>query len=133
MFEPGDTLLIETNYNDRGEIQNHLFVIILKFEDKTKLTIIIPISTLNSPKQDRQTVLTMGCHEFINHESYVNYGRAKLISEEQLNHLITEGQVKRKSRFEEPNFSRICDGILKSHFTPPDVREHYQDYIFKKL
>jgi len=133
MFEPGDTLLIETNYNNRGEIQNHLFVIILKIEDKSKLTIIIPISTLNSPKQDRQTVLSQGCHEFINRESYVYYGRARLISEEKLNNLITTGQAKKKDRFSEPYFSRICDGILKSHFTPADVRELYQDCIFRKL
>ena len=97
MFNAGETILIETNRDEGGYIQSHLFVIGLDTDKKTHLTIIIPIDTIRGQKYDRQTTLETGCHEFINHDSYINYRRARIISTDALEKFINQGIAKKKN------------------------------------
>jgi len=130
MLQTGDCLLIETNPNGYGHIQFHLFILILIYQKEIIYTIIVPVETLRSPKHDRTTVLKPGCHEFITKDSYINYRRAKITPVSDLQQHVDDGDMKVKSPFNEAILQRVCDGILKSQFTPTDVRELYQDYLY---
>jgi hypothetical protein len=129
----GDCLLINTNYDEGGNIQSHLFVIILDYEEHTKNTIVVYVQSLRSPKADKTTVLHLGDHEFIKHDSYINYRQAQIVSAIDLEQMILEGKAVPMAPMEGGTFQKICDGILKSPFTPMDVRAMYQENLYRKL
>lgn len=131
MIKPGGTLLIETNFNEGGYIQSHLFIIVLETDDH--LTIIIPIDTIRGPKFDRQMILNIGCHEFITHDSYINYRRARIISTVDLENMISSGKAKIRASFTEKLLEKVRDGILKSDFTPMEIRDIYSSHLFKSI
>lgn len=133
MFTAGETLHIETNHTEGGYIQSHLFVIVLDIDPKNNSTIIIPIDTIRGSKHDKQTTLDIGCHEFITRNSYVNYRRAKLVTTDNLQNLILQGIAKRKKPCSKELLDRIRDGILKSEFTPMEIREIYTSYLFESI
>lgn len=132
MLKSGDCLLMETPPNRTGEIQKHLFVIVLEPQGETKLTIIIPFDTLRSKKHDRTTILESGDYDndFIHRTSYVNYGQAKIKSFDELETQLKNRVVQKYPPFREDVFNRICDGISKSRFTSYEIRELYQDHLF---
>ena len=129
--KPGDCLLIETN-EEVGHIKSHLFVIILEGEIYTRNTIIVNIQSVPKGKFDNTVVLRKGDHEFIDHDSFVNYRLARIISLSELEKKIAEGTAVVKSSFDNDIFQLICDGISKSRFTPAEVLEMYQNSLFSK-
>jgi hypothetical protein len=130
LLKSGDCLLIETNFDEWGFIQNHLFIIILEPQGTTRNTIIVNIDKLTSRKQDQTTILNPGDHDFIDVQSYVNYGRAKIRSFDELEDRVRKGDVKLYPPLKDDIFQRVCEGILKSKFTSYEVRELYLDNLF---
>jgi len=133
MLGAGDCLLIDTNQDEGGYLQSRLFVIILDCEEHTKNTIIVYAQTLRSPRADRTTVLHPGEHKFIKHDSHIEYRQAKIVSAMDLERMIQEGQARPMDKMGNDVFKRICDGILKSPFTPMEVREMYNNYLYRNL
>ncbi len=133
MLGQGDCLLIETNVDKDGLIQAHLFVVVLEPQEHTNTTIIVNIETLRSRKQDQTTVLRAGEHEFITSDSFVNYRRARIVSADDLDRLIEEGEAKVKPAVDSKVLERICDGVLRSPFIPLEVAEMYQDFLHESL
>lgn len=133
MLGQGDCLLIETNVDKDGLIQAHLFVVVLEPREHTNATIIVNIETLRSRKQDQTTILRAGEHEFITSDSFVNYRRARIVSADDLDRLIEEGEAKVKPAVDPKVLERICDGVLRSPFIPLEVAEMYQDFLHEGL
>jgi hypothetical protein len=130
LFYLGDTFLIKTNHDRAGYIQHHLFVIVAEIDKKTHQIVIIPIDTIRGRKFDHQTVLQPGCHDFVTSASYVNYRRTRVISIEELDDLVTKEIAKKRDSLLPEVLEQIRDGILKSDFTPMEVRELYEAYLF---
>jgi len=133
MLGAGDCLLIDTNTDKGGYLQSHLFIIILDCEEHTKNTVIVYTQTLRSPKADRTTVLHPGEHKFIKRDSHIEYNQAKIVSAMDLERMLQDGRARLMDRMGNDVFTRICDGILKSPFTPMDVREMYNNYLYRNL
>ena len=129
---PGDCLLIETN-KEAGYIKSHLFVIILEAEDHTRNTIIVNIQTIQDGKYDKTVVLRKGDHPFIKHDSYVNYRLSQIVSLNDLEQKISDGIASIKPSMTTAVFQKICVGISKSPFTPTEVVEMYQRFLFSNL
>lgn len=133
MWNAGDCFLLETNLDQSGNLQAHLFIVILAVHSKTDKTILVHIQSIRSNKIDGTTILKVGDHDFISRDSYVNYRMARIESMESLSKIFAENNFKTKLPMRQDVFERICTGILKSPFTPREVKELYEDYLYKQL
>ncbi len=135
MFNPGDCILITSYIEEGGKTRYHLFVVILELEENTNNTIIVSVQSIRGKKYDKTTILTPGDHEFIKHPSFVRYGKARIVSNRELEQLIENGEGIRQTSLDVngPVFRKICDGITKSDFTPIEVYEMYKDHIYNNL
>src|SRR6266498_2254874 len=100
MLVVGDCFLITTNKDRDGYEAKHLFVILLDGEHFTGTTIVVPVNTFDSDKQDQTTLLQPGEHEFINRVSYTNYSRARVTSIKDIQRVIDEKKAIQKTKFE---------------------------------
>ncbi len=130
---PGDCILIETNHDGGGRIVSHLFVIILECEDHTRNTIIVNVQSIRGNKYDKTVILSPGDHPFIQHPSYINYSLAQIVSLDDLEQKLNNRTAKVISPISSAIFQKICDGILRSRFTPEEVKDLYQDHLHRQL
>ncbi len=133
MLGAGDCFWIETNNSEDGTIEGHLHVIILDPEEHTHNTIVIPIDTFRSKKQDQTTILNPGDHEFVISRSFLNYNRARIHSIIAIENLIKEGNAKLKPHMKPDILDRIRDGLRKSDHTPHEVLTMYGFYIMRRI
>jgi hypothetical protein len=133
MLQAGDCYLLTTNTDSRGYEVQHLHVVLLDGEQYTNNTIVVPICTYDSPKQDQTTLLEPGEHEFIVRPSYVNYRRAKTASIPDIQRLIDAKTAKQKPQVGNNILTRICEGIMKSPHTPFEVKAAYERCMFRKI
>jgi hypothetical protein len=133
MAKAGDCFWLETNYDGNGYIAGHLFVIILDPEEYTKNTIVVPVNTLRSQKQDQTTLLKPGDHEFIKDLSFINYSFAKVRSVTFIEQLIRDGKAKTRDPINGSVLEKILIGIRKSDHTPQEVVTMYGYYIMRKV
>lgn len=130
MAGAGDCFWIET---DPEENEGHLFVIVLDPEEYTKNTIIIPVDSYTSDKQDSTTILNPGDHEFVKHKSFLNYNRARIRTMTFIEQMIKDGKAKTKPSMRSDILERITAGLRKSEHTPQEVITMYTYYMFRKL
>jgi hypothetical protein len=128
----GDCFWVETNNQD-GVLIGHLFVLLLDPEKYTQNTIIIPVDTLRSDKQDKTTILDPGDHDFITARSFLNYSRAKIYSIKNIEQMIKDGKAKLKPPMKSEILCKIIDGLRKSDHTPQEVLTMYGYYIMDRL
>ncbi len=133
MLEAGDCYLVTTNKDLDGYEAKHLFVILLDGEQFTGTTIVVPVNTYDSDKQDQTTLLQLGEHEFIIGVSFANYSRARITSIKDIQRVIDEKKATQKTRFSAEILERICEGVLKSKRTPNEVKQLYSHFMFRKL
>ena len=76
-------------------------------------------------KCDKACILDKG-HDFIKHKSFVFYAEADIVSADILHKCVKEGLITYEGLFDEDIFRRICDGLLKSPFTRPRVKNYYK-------
>jgi hypothetical protein len=119
--------------NKGGEITGHLFVILFDGEPYTGNTIIVPIDTFHSDKQDQTVRLQAGDHEFIKHPSFVNYSLAKTTSFSYIDTLIVDGKVKVKSPIGKDILIKIREGVRKSKRTPNQILIAYSNHMDREL
>ena len=133
MAKAGDCFWIETNHDQDGYIAGHLVIVVLDPEEFTKRTIIVPVTTLRSQKQDQTTILDQGDHEFIKHRSFINYGLAKIRSMAFIEELIKSGKGKAKDPIGDVILSKVSQGIRKSPHTPQEVVTMYGYYMMRQI
>jgi hypothetical protein len=133
MFEEGNCFLIETNYDKDGYLQSHLFILILK--DERERVVIVNIDKKRGKKKiDLTTILYAGeGHEFIKEESYVNYNFSELTDISTIKSKLSSKTAKHIGVFDKEVLQRVCDGVLKSDFTPYEVREAFEDRLFREI
>lgn len=100
----------------------HLFIII---NDKCQNNqhLLLSITTIREGvHHDATTVLEVGDHPFIRHPSFIypEQRRTDLIKKNVLNQLFIP-----KEDLEDAVFSRVCDGIEQSDFSPPWAIRYY--------
>lgn len=130
MVKAGDCFWIETNQEKK---EGHLFVIVLEPEEFTRNTVIIPVDSYTSDKQDSTTILNPGDHDFIKHKSFLNYNRARIRTMTSIEQMIKDGKAKTKPAVSSDILERITDGLRKSEHTPQEVITMYTYYMFRKL
>ena len=123
MFSAGDCLHIETNPNAFNEIKAHLHVVIIDIIPTTGETIIVPVETHTSEKQDGTTFLYTGDHQFIKQKSYVNYRRARIHTKDDLQNWIDTGIAKKMKPLEADVLQRVKNGVIESKRTFSDVKD----------
>jgi hypothetical protein len=82
-------------------------------------------------KCDKSCVLDKG-HSFIKHKSFVFYAEADVVSADVLHNCVKENIITYEGLFDEDEFKRVCDGLLKSQFTRPRVKNFYTAAIKPK-
>jgi len=133
MLGAGDCFLLETNRDRDGTIISHLFVIVINPEEFTKNTIVVPVDTLTSRKQDQTTTLNLGDHEFIKKPSFINYNRARIMTVTFIDQMIRDGKAKSKEPIKTEVLIKIRDGLRKSDHTPQEVLTMYGYYIMREI
>jgi hypothetical protein len=133
MWNAGDCFLLETNLDKGGKRKAHLFVVILSLHTNSDKTITVHVQSIRSLKDDRTTILKPGDHDFITHDSYINYRMAKIVSLESLSKVLAENKSRTKPSMQQDVFERICKGIMNSPFTPHEVKQLYEDYLYQQL
>ncbi len=131
MLGAGDCIHVEMEKD--GAIIGHLFVILFDGEPYTTNTIIVPIDTYRSNKQDDTVLLKAGDHEFIKDRSFVNYSFAKTTSLKYIDKLIEDGKVKHQKPISNEILLRIRDGVRKSKRTPNQILIEYSNHMDREL
>jgi hypothetical protein len=134
MFEEGNCFWIETNPDREGRPQGHFFVLIFRCDDE-RIVIVNIDKTKGKKKYDTTTIIYASeGHEFIIEDSYVNYDQAELTDIGHLQAKLDDKSAKHKDGLMEKDvFDRIYAGVLKSEFTNYEVREVFEDRLFKSI
>jgi len=133
MFEEGNCFWIETNLDRNGNLQGHFFILILKC-DNEKIVLANIDKTRGKKRYDTTTILHAGeGHEFVVEESYVNYDFSELTTIDKITTMLENRTAAYRGVMDAAIVQRICDGILKSKFTPYEVREAFEDRLYKNL
>lgn len=133
MFDEGSCFWIETNIDKEGKWQGHFFVIILKCNQEK--VVLINIDKIRGKKKyDATTIIHANeGNEFITEDSYVNYDLSEITDIDRIKNKFKERSAKPRGEMDKLIVQRICDGILKSDFTPREVREIFEDRLYSKL
>lgn len=120
MITPGFTFLSPTpEYNTK-----HLFIII-SIIDNNKKALCVNVTTKKD--RDMSCILKAGDHEFIKHDSVVNYGDAIIPEIDKLIEAINKGLIEPNKPIDDNLLNRILKGALNSNAFP----KGYLKYIPK--
>jgi hypothetical protein len=126
----GDCFWAETGVDSNGNIQGHLFVVLLDPVEKSRNTVTVPCSTIRSRNYDTACELMPGDHEFIVVRSYVRYHLAEIECVDDIEKKIEAKEAKMKSPIKIEILKRIRKGLIKSKYTKKRVKEWYhQQYL----
>jgi hypothetical protein len=136
-FNSGDCFLIQNYVDQDGNPNFHLFLVILDPLSFNNRTIIVSFSTIRGGREfDNTTIIHPGegVPEFINKPSYVNYRLSRIVSTEELDAKLENGElINKEYEFCETVFQEICLGIDRSGFTPRGVKRLYHESIYQQL
>lgn len=106
--------------------RKHLFICLTDCYGAEKETLIVSASTFrpNLPA-DSACKLFAGDHPFLKHESYVDYGSARIITADKLMKGIKLDFFVPKEPLETSIFARVCYGLEQSLRTSTKNREFY--------
>lgn len=122
---PGDTLLLPPSNTQK----EHLYVVVIGSFGDPKKTIIVNLTTKRSTS-DTTVFLQSNQHSFIKHPTVVAYSYAQIV---ETGALITYANSKENSShqsFDQNVLSIIQEGILKSDFTPNEVKAFYKAHHY---
>lgn len=108
--------------------RGHLHVI-LTDQDENKQNLLVGICSYYD-RCDKACILEKG-HLFIKHKSFVFYAEADVVPADMLHNCVKENIITYEGLFDEPEFQRICNGLLKSAFIRPRVKKYYQAHLAK--
>jgi hypothetical protein len=103
----------------------HLRIVVTK-PDLSERFIVVNMTSMREGA-DQTTVLKMGDHQLVKHESFVLYAASRMMVVAALEKEIQQGLAVRAT----PSFSgltlkRIQTGILNSEFTPPKIQREFK-------
>lgn len=118
MITAGDTYLISTPPDYQTE---HLFIIIITIDDDEALIVNITTKKENS---DMSCIITTGDHDFITHDSVINYKDAIKTKIKLLKTNIENNNITPHSPVSEDLLQRILKGASNSEFLPKEFKEY---------
>ncbi len=119
-FRAGRAVLLRGN---PATVQPHLWFI-LTDPDPTTLDVAAVMLVTARPHTDKTLMLCVGDHEFITHDSAVDYGSARRLKVVRLEALVTAGRCEMKADMASDLLKRVRDGLLKS----PRTIHHIADW-----
>jgi len=73
---------------------------------------------------DSTCLLQVGDHDFVRHDSYINYRIAEYSSAAHIVKMVEKHGYKPKADFSKEVFKRICEGLYSSDETKPAIRRY---------
>ncbi|MDZ4290054.1 MAG: hypothetical protein U0984_18960 [Prosthecobacter sp.] len=108
-----------------GEKLPHLHTVVIEANDRSGECIIVNITTVRKGSV-KTLVLNAGDHPWLTHESCVRYDDAMVVTRQQLERAEKAGLLKwHHVPFPKPIFKAIQDHLMKSPYTPQDVKLKY--------
>ncbi len=106
----------------------HLCIFLTDYADYGKNQLVAVIVNITSWREhkDQTLILQPGDHDFITKKSVIAYDNACLLQEWQVEFVLSKG--KQQPPASKELLRRIGDGLLRSPFTPRDVRDFYEQY-----
>lgn len=101
----------------------HLFVVCTVPCHAGKV-VLANITTWKDARCDDTVRITSGAHPFITHDSYVAYNFSEIERAITVEAGIRLGRFIPREKFQEPDLTRISDGLLLSQFTPRKVKKY---------
>jgi len=122
------TLLIPSGPDDDPD-RKHLFIIITDPVDNPGEVLLVSMSTIRDDfPYDDSCILSPGDHPFVKHESYIDYGKARILTAVSLMRGEADGSLIHKGAIDEEVIVKICDGLMTSRRTSPKVQKFYQNH-----
>lgn len=119
------TVLVPSGTADRPDLK-HLFILLNDPHGEEQLVLIVSISTLRPGlHHDPTCLLYPDDHPFIRHPSFVRYGMARLEPAEKLQKGVRLGVLIPRTPMERSVFTRICNGVCESAFTPRALKKFF--------
>lgn len=116
------TLLIPSGPNNDPN-RMHLFILLTDPITEEKLVLLCPISSISPNKwYDPSCILDSTDHEFIRHDSFVDYSKSRIVAASKLDKGVRNKSLIAKSLISEKVYLRICEGLFNSNFTTPEVK-----------
>lgn len=120
MITPGFTFLSPTpEYNTK-----HLFIVISIIDNNTKA---LCVNVTTKKDRDMSCILKAGDHEFIKHDSVVNYGDVIIPEIDKLIEAVNKGLIEPNKPIDDNLLNRILKGAVNSNAFP----QGYLKYIPK--
>ncbi len=113
-----------------NENKEHLFVVVTDIVQNSGEVVIVGITTYDSNKCDKTTILEPGDHPFIKHKSYIFYSGAMFIKVDKIQTLLRLGKAKLKEDISSEVLERIRLGMTKSSHTKNSVYQFFLDKLF---
>jgi len=106
--------------------KKHLFICLTDCYGADKETLIVSVSSYRAGlPADSTCKLFAGNHPFLKHESYVDYGNARIISAGKLMNGVKQDLFVPKEPLATDIFARVCFGVEQSLRTSTKNREFY--------
>ncbi|MGR3174046.1 MAG: hypothetical protein ACUZ8N_05550 [Candidatus Scalindua sp.] len=117
IITPGFTFLSPTpEYNTK-----HLFIVISIINDNTKA---LCVNVTTKKDRDMSCILKAGDHEFIKHDSVINYGDAIIPKIDKLIEAINKGLMEPNEPIDDDLLSEIINGAKISNAFPQGFLKH---------
>ncbi len=112
------TFLSRTHKSEK----EHLYIIIAVIDNDTKALFV----NITTEKEDYDTscILRVGDHEFITHDSVINYGEATITEIDKLEEAISKGRLKPHRPVTDNLLIRIVNGAKTSDAFPEGLLKH---------
>jgi hypothetical protein len=101
----------------------HLWIV-LKTDSKSSQLIMVNLTTEKS-QSDKTTIIIPGEHRFVKHSTIVSYADAKISLIARVEEAMESNLAKKDISVSPELLTRICDGLIKSRYTPIKVKEFY--------
>jgi hypothetical protein len=124
--EPRATLLIRSGPAGDPD-RKHLFVLMTGAKGRGRQVLLVPITSRNE-KSDTTCTISAGEHEFVQHDSVVEFRHARVEFADTLVAGIARGEFVERAKVSESLFARIHDGFARSRFAKPFARAFLRDY-----
>lgn len=122
--DPGDTIL----FSSYGEAKPHLWVVVTAPDGNPPEVVAVNL-TSKRRNSDTTVVLRRIHHPFIDHETVVDFSKARVFRLEDLIQRIEDGIGEADDRFSDADLKTIQQGILQSKRTPRYIQDCYRKML----
>lgn len=121
---PKATLLVPSGPSHDPD-RKHLFIVLTK-PDIARDVLIVGIASIpQQANHDKACELTKGEHAFLRHPSYVRFRGAHIVAAQALIDSVKAGVMVVREPVSDATMERIINGLQKSLFVSPKIRQYF--------